>query len=204
MAVATHNTASDTLALLEERIRRIDYILHGDLARDPDRPSPTGSAVSRLRHLERSLQSLTTRSPAAADVLALQKAHPQLFHSTPAASSTLPTPALAALVLAHRDLITSCSTHLSQLSSTSLPDSAPLTKLVALEARIQQAQAKQEEQAREVAELRARSAKAVETWYEHGVLDMGEKWADWEERVRECEILVRRREAAKAREEGIV
>ena len=58
------------------------------------------------------------------------------------------------------------------------------------------------EQAKEFAELRARSAKVVEQWYENGVLDMGEKWADWEERLRDCEILVRRNEAAKKREEG--
>ena len=42
----------------------------------------------------------------------------------------------------------------------------------------------------------------VERWYEGGVLGMGEQWAGWEERVREGEILVRRREARQRREDG--
>ena len=65
-------------------------------------------------------------------------------------------------------------------------------------------QQKQEQQAEELAELRARSAVVVEKWYSEGVLKMGERWADWEERLREGEILIRRREAAKKREEGLV
>lgn len=64
--------------------------------------------------------------------------------------------------------------------------------------------AKQDEQAQAVAELRARSAKVVEKWYVSEVQGMGEAWAGWEERVREGEILVRRKEAVKRREEGVV
>ena len=35
------------------------------------------------------------------------------------------------------------------------------------------------------------------------VVGMSERWAEWEERVRDVEILVRRMEAAKKRDEGI-
>lgn len=80
-----------------------------------------------------------------------------------------------------------------------------MAKLIAQQARLDQARQKQDEQAREFAELRARSARLVETWYEEGVLGMGEKWAAWEEKLREGEILVRRREARVKREkEGVV
>ncbi|TKA70317.1 hypothetical protein B0A55_08209, partial [Friedmanniomyces simplex] len=70
-------TAADILALLEERLRRVNYVLNGDgEARDNAPSQPTGSATARLRALQRTLAQLRSRSPAAAEVLALQKAHP--------------------------------------------------------------------------------------------------------------------------------
>ncbi len=70
--------------------------------------------------------------------------------------------------------------------------------------RIEKARVRQEKQAREVAELRSRSARVVEQWLEVGMLGMSERWAEWEERLREVEIVVRRREGAKRRENGMV
>lgn len=213
MEANSYQTASDTLALLEERLRRIDYILHGDNPiptsdPKPDANRPTPPAAERLRRLERNLASLASKSPTVTEILDLQKSHPSLFHptSTPDTTPTLPTPALAALVLAHAPLYHQTSTHLQTLQSqSSIPDPAALAKLVALQPRLARIQAKQQEQAREFAELRARSARVVERWYEDGVLGMGEKWAEWEERLREGEILVRRREARERRErEGVV
>nr|POF06944.1 hypothetical protein CFP56_31568 [Quercus suber] len=202
----------NTLALLEERLGTIQHILHGS---NPSEPSPAAtstdnSPASRLYAIERQLSSLATRSATVSDVLALQKAHPTVFHSSPSAvndeaASLLPTSALAELVLAHATLYTSTSSQLTTLQSTTLPDPDGLTKLVDLAPRIANARAKQDEQAREVAELRIRSARVVEEWYENGVLEMGDKWAEWEERVRDCEILVRRKEAVKRRiEEGVI
>ncbi|KAI7197515.1 hypothetical protein D0869_00293 [Hortaea werneckii] len=202
----SQKTAADTLALLEERIRRIDHLLHGRTTlpsslheTDPD--SPPTSATARLRKLERSLASLLDRSPAAHQAIALQKSHPHLFSSNPTTPTDLPTFTLATLVLAHSHLYTNLSTQLTQLQSTPLPDSTPLTHLIDLQPRITELQTKQKTQAQELADLRSRSALAVEKWYTDGVMEMGEQWADWEERVREVEILVRRREAARRREE---
>ncbi|KAK4544664.1 hypothetical protein LTR36_003913 [Oleoguttula mirabilis] len=212
-SMASKAVGADTLALLEERIRRVDYVLNGDnTARDTTEPShTTGSATARLRTLERTLNSLASRSPAAADILAVQKAHPSLFHPTRSSTTTntntstdLPPAHLAALVLAHAQLYTAVSAHLTQLHDTHLPDPTEVIKLVDLHPRIGKAQAKQTQQAREFAELRGRSARVVEQWYRVGVLEMGDQWAEWEERVREAEILVRRREAARRREEGMV
>ena len=52
----------------------------------------------------------------------------------------------------------------------------------------------------EVAELRRRSAKVIERWYELGVLGVGECWAEWESRVEGVERQVRRREHEKEKD----
>nr|POF22062.1 hypothetical protein CFP56_36149 [Quercus suber] len=200
----------NTLALLEERLRTIQHIIHGSSQPSNAPPSTDTSPASRLHAIERQLGSLAARSATVSDVLALQKAHPSLFHPSASptdneAASLLPTGALAELVLAHSPLYTSTASQLTALQSTPLSDSDGLTKLVEVMPRIEKARAKQEAQTREVAELRARSARVVEEWYESGVLEMGDKWAEWEERVRDCEILVRRKEAVKRRiEEGVI
>lgn len=139
-------------------------------------------------------------------MLALQKKHPHIFDA--ASPSEVPRnlslDSLAAIVLSHAQLYQSVAARLTQVQETSIPDPSAAARLIELRPRIEKVQARQQAQAREFAELRARSAKAVETWYEDGVLEMGERWADWEERLRDVEILVRRREAAKKREEGAI
>lgn len=204
---ATSETVSDTLSMLEQRLQRIDYAINGDSPQShDDQPKPAASAAARLRHLERTLKALSTKSHAVADVLQIHKQYPELFHPADekAVPSTLHPAALAQLVLAHESLYKTTSAQLQTLQDNStIPESAPLVKLIGLEPRLERIEAKQIEQAREFAELRLRSTRLLENWYKVGVLDMGEKWTDWEERLRDCEILVRRREAAKKREEGM-
>lgn len=197
--------AGEVIASLETRLTRLEYLVNGHhqqngtIAEDTTR----SSASVRLRNLERRLQSLVNDSATGADVLALVKQQPNVLSqsSSPATPSAT---TLTALVLAHAQLITSVSASLAQLQEMSVPDSAALARLIDLQPRIDQVAATQERQAREVVDLRTRSAKAVEHWYEVGVLDMGERWADWEERVKEAEILVRRNESARKREAGTV
>ena len=57
--------------------------------------------------------------------------------------------------------------------------------------------ARQEQQGREIAELRKRSAVLVGRWYEGQVVGVGRCWADWEGRVREVERGVRRVEVGR-------
>ncbi|KAK0263765.1 hypothetical protein LTR29_006879 [Friedmanniomyces endolithicus] len=204
---SSKQTTGDTLVLLDERLRRVNYALYGDSEARDSEPSQTTtrSAIAHLRALERTLAQLRARSPAASEVLALQKAHPSLFHPHPSnLPSTLPPSQLAALILAHSQLYTSVSANLTQLQDTRVPDPAGTVKLLDLAPRIEKARVRQEKQAREVAELRARSARVVEQWLEVGMLGMSERWAEWEERLREVEIVVRRREGAKRRENGMV
>ena len=204
----SQQAAVETLSLLEDRLNRVNYILNGNSEeaaqqQPASKHAASASASVRLRSLERNLQSLASSSPAVADVLALQKKHPEFFDSNSSPDS-LPAASLASLILAHAQLYQSAATGLSKLQDLSVPAPAAATKLIELHPRIQKAREKQTAQAEEFAELRARSAQVVEKWYEGGVLGMGEQWAEWEERLRDAEILVRRREAAKRREEGTI
>lgn len=58
----------------------------------------------------------------------------------------------------------------------------------------------QNTQAREMAELRARSALAIQRWYELGILGESECWTEWEGRVIEVEKKVRRHEVHQAQD----
>lgn len=204
---ATRETVAETLSSFEERLRRVDYVLNGNLDRENTRsstPSAKGSATARLRTLERSLQTLVEKSTTVNDILLLQKKHPELFQTSSSLDvpTSLPPSSLASLVLAHSQLYHSISSQLPQVQDTAIPDPSSAAKLIELRPRLERLQATQNAQAREFAELRIRSAKAVEAWYEGGVLGMGEQWAQWEERLRDAEIAVRRREAAKKRDEA--
>lgn len=200
-------TAAETLSLLEERLQRVDYVLNGNTNGDAEDSTATAakpSATARLRALERTLQAIAAKSTTVSDILFLQHKHPELFHTSPLSDvrDTLPPSSLPALVLAHSQLYHSVSARLPQVQDASMPDPSVAAKLIELRPHIEQLQSKQDAQATEFAKLRTRSAQAVEAWYEGGVLNMGERWAEWEERLRDAEIVVRRREAAKKREEG--
>ena len=58
----------------------------------------------------------------------------------------------------------------------------------------------QESQAKEVAELRLKSAAVIQRWYELGVLGGGECWTEWERRVMNAEKIIRREEIHRARD----
>ncbi len=59
----------------------------------------------------------------------------------------------------------------------------------------------QEAQAGEMAELRSRTASAIQRWYELGILGESECWTEWEGRVVNVEKCVRREESHRAQED---
>lgn len=75
------STATETLELLESRLRRIEYLLTGktNWAGEPERVSSTSPentnndepVTSRLAELERDLKQLSSTVPAVRDVLTL-------------------------------------------------------------------------------------------------------------------------------------
>jgi hypothetical protein len=208
MAVSTDETADASLDMLEARLQRVNYALNGDgeIEDASIHTSMDHTAAHRLRNLERQMQLIANRSPAANEVLKLQAQHPNIFEQATGAeqTNTLPLAPQAALILAHAQLYSRVSGQLQSLQETSVPDPTSASKLRELQPRIEKAAARQQQQANEFAELRSRSAAAVERWYESGILGMAERWAEWEERMRDVEIVVRRLEAMKKREEELV
>jgi len=107
---------------------------------------------------------------------------------------------MASIVLAHASLFPETASRLSSLKTLPIPDASVSAQLVDLQPRIQSAHQVHKRQEAEIAELRARSAKLVEWWVNNGVVRMGECWADWETRVRECERVVGATEAKRVRD----
>lgn len=127
--------------------------------------------------------------------------HPTLFHpSQPDLDSILSTKEIAAIVTAHAPLYPVTASRLTSIRDIKIPSSSLSIQLIALRPRLAQLARLQDAQAREMAVLRARSAKVVQRWYELGVLGQGECWAEWEGRMEECEKKVRRLEAGRRRE----
>ncbi|KAJ8607502.1 hypothetical protein MRB53_040274 [Persea americana] len=190
---------------LEARLRRISYAIIGNTKDEISNTENSTTAAARMRQMERQLQALASRSQAAAEVLDLQARRPDVFHAEANASARAMKPSvLAEIMLSHAEPLQRLSTQLTSLQSQSVPDSSHLVKIINLQSRMTSIQEKQERQNEQVVELRSRSAEALKTWYQNGLMDMSEHWADWEERLRDVEILVRRNEAAAKRDQGVV
>ncbi|KAL8790102.1 MAG: hypothetical protein Q9213_000804 [Squamulea squamosa] len=208
MIQSTYETAISTLDDLQARLQRLEYFLSGS----DDAQAPLEAAVSkgrdhtilaRLSKLEHTLHSLSEKSPVIHDLLQLQQAHPTLFHPSKselnAIPSNLSTEEILAIVTSHGSLYHQTASQLMSIRDLAIPSSSLSASLISLQPRIAKMQTLHEVQAKEMAALRARSAKAVQRWYELGVLAHGECWAEWEGRMEECEKKVRRAESDRKR-----
>lgn len=190
---------------LENRFRRISYAITGNTKDEISNIESSATAAARLRALERQLQALASRSQAVAEVLDLQFRRPDIFHAEVDASArSLKPSVLAEVVLSHSQPLQLLSAQLTSLQNQNIPESSHLAKIIGLQSRMTKIQEKQELQNAQVVEMRSRSAETLQSWYQHGLMDMSEHWADWEERLRDVEILVRRNEAAVKRDQGVV
>lgn len=108
---------------------------------------------------------------------------------------------MSAVVTAHAPLYPLTASRLTSIRDTNIPSSSLSASLIALRPRLAQLARLQGTQAKEMAYLRVRSAKVVQKWYELGVLAQGERWAEWEGRMEECEKSVRRLESGRRRED---
>ncbi|KAL4884176.1 hypothetical protein BJY04DRAFT_215606 [Aspergillus karnatakaensis] len=102
-------------------------------------------------------------------------------------------------ILAYATTLPELASRLTSLTDTPIPDAELSAALINLQPRMGVLSKVQEEQAREISELRVRSANAVKRFYELGVLGAGEVWGEWEGRVEGVERGVRRGEVAVAR-----
>jgi len=203
---AGHGGHEAHLASLRARFDRLQYAVTGTSGQSETPVGDIDSAHIRMKALERRVHTASSHSTSVHEILRLQAEHPEIFDQSldRNPSPSLPPKSLAALTLSHADLYQQLSTQLDILQESSIPDPCSASKLASFQPRIEKAAIRQDQQARKIAELRARSTAVVEQWYTAGVMEMGERWAEWEERVRDVEIATRRMEAAKKRDGGVV
>ncbi|KAL4737730.1 hypothetical protein BDV11DRAFT_191180 [Aspergillus similis] len=194
----------------------------------PPKPSSYDETVSRrLQRLESELGNLAGKVGVVRDVLGLYERFPDLFRSTsttspPTTTTTTtteqtdtpetpqpldteiePSPPLQimlSIILSYASLISETASRLTSLTDTPIPDASLSASLIALQPRMNQLAAKQDEQSREIAELRVRTAKVLQRYYEVSLLGGGEVWGEWEGRIERVEREVKRVEVARARE----
>ncbi len=106
-----------------------------------------------------------------------------------------------AMVLSMASLFPATVSRLTSMEDLPVPPTETYTEILNELPRIQKLSAVQERQAHEVAQLRHRSALALERWYRLSIIGSGECWAEWDARIHQAEQKVRRVEMAKEREE---
>ena len=92
------------------------------------------------------------------------------------------------------------ASRLNAIKDLPIPSAESSASLIALHPRLANVELLQELQAREMAELRTRTASAIQRWYELGVLGESECWTEWEARVVNVEKKVRHDEIRQVQE----
>ena len=113
----------------------------------------------------------------------------------------VPDNALAPMILAHAPSYHSTASRLTSLHDLPLPDATMSVNLISMAPRLERAKAVSESHEEQIAELRARSARAVGRWHQLGIVSMGECWSEWESRLMHAERVIRRAQARKKRDE---
>lgn len=128
---------------------------------------------------------------------------PDLLHTTPPDTlpETLTTQNLASIVLSYASAFPETASRLTSLNDLPIPDASTSAALIQLQPQIDRVSKGQDEQAKVVSELRVRTAKALQRWYEVGLVGSGECWAEWEGRLEDVEREIRRGEVGRVRRE---
>lgn len=82
-----------------------------------------------------------------------------------------------------------------------MPDAQSSAALIELQPQLDRVAQMQDQQAAEISELRIRTARVLQRWYDVGLVGSGECWAEWEGRLEDVEREVRRREVIRQRRE---
>lgn len=132
--------------------------------------------------------------------------YPDLFQSINAEDlpTTLDTSSIQSIVLASSSAYPSTASRLTSIMDVPVPPADLSAQLIELVPRIAQLEAIQATQDGEIAELRARSAAAIQQWYTNDILRAGDAWADLEGRVEQGEQKVRQATLAKKMEDSLV
>lgn len=220
-------TAAATLQSLDWRVKRLEHYLSpataGAEAEDGDSTNGTSKSESvhfRLQNLERRLADII-RSNRNADALlhlrmvldletwrlclkltAIEADYPEIASNkqkdeTLAAASAAKLPIVLASAAAYTDTVS----RLNTLQQYPMADTKELVSLLSQRSRLEKFEAVQNEQLADIQDLQQRSIVLVAEWYQRHVLHSSEQWSSWEARMLEAEQTVRRRDAAKARDQ---
>lgn len=129
---------------------------------------------------------------------------PDLFQSPPPQEipEGLSTRTLASIVLSYATAFPETASRLTSLNDLPVPDAQSSAALIELQPKLDRLAQAQAQQAESISELRVRTARALQRWYEVGLVGSGECWAEWEGRLEDVEREVRRREVIKERREN--
>ncbi|KAJ6107865.1 hypothetical protein N7523_009188 [Penicillium sp. IBT 18751x] len=210
MSLESEAVAGATIELLEARLRRLSYLLTGatewtGIPVDPEKPTSHEETVSRrIVRLERELEKLSRNVPAVRDVIQLHDRFPDLFRSPPTHEipEGLSTRTLSSIVLSYATAFPETASRLTSLNDLPVPDAQSSAELIELQTRMDRLAQIQAQQAETISELRVRTARVLQRWYEVGLVGSGECWAEWEGRLEDVEREVRRREVVKERREN--
>lgn len=216
-------TATETIELLEARLRRIEYAVSGHVADALHSSKHKSPATQRLADLEHALHQLASRSRVVQELLKLRSSahsapefvfswvrtdakHPDLFQAPHAHDppTTLDTGALLAIVMASASAYPSTSSRLTSIMDVPIPAAALSAQLIELQPRLAKVETVQAAQRADIAELRAKSAALVQKWYTRDVLRAGDTWAEAEERVAKVEQRLRRVALARRTEDAMM
>ncbi|KAL2076197.1 hypothetical protein VTL71DRAFT_1140 [Oculimacula yallundae] len=198
-------TATETIDLLEARLRRIEFAVSGQVEQIPSSNNAT-SATQRLASLEHSLHQLASKSRAIQELLKLHSKHPDLFQSPNAQDvpTTLDTSTILSIVMSSASSYPSTSSRLTSIMDVPIPPAELSTQLIDLQPRIAKVEALQAAQNADIAELRERSAAVVQKWYMSDILGVGEQWAEVEGRVEKAEQRLRRVMLARRTDDAMI
>lgn len=205
MSETASKTALATLDSLEARLQKVRWYLSGsdeveDTLQGVTAQGQDYTVQARLARLENNLGKLSSRSPIVRDLLKLCASYPDLFHPTKTdVPTSLSEMEILAIVNACAPSYQTTASRLNAIKDLPIPPADASASLIALHPRLSKLELLQDEQAREMADLRTRSARAIQRWYELGVLGESECWTEWEGRIADVEKSVRRVEGRMAK-----
>lgn len=126
---------------------------------------------------------------------------PEIFKNAQAAAppSTLTSDEKLSTVFSAAPSIYATSSQLTSIKDTPIPDPSISANITSLLPRIYRAEVVQQTQAREIADLRKRSAALLERWYLLGIEGVNECFVEWDKRTMVVDkFLTRTRQAIEA------
>ena len=188
-----------SLALLETRLRRLEFLLTGQSNLDGEpyaaekSQRSTDSVLSRLSSLQVELDKLRKVHGPGGDLI---RDVESIYSRVSESSSTTPT------VSTHATLYPETASRLSSLQTLQVPPAEQSAKLSDLSSSIEESRQEQDALGIEIQDLRQRSARCLEWWVKVGVVGMGDLWDEWEDRIADIERYVARLERRKKEQEG--